>query len=207
MLIHEASRTARVVPLDELEKLAVHLMHVPRDLRGQGAVLLRPRDVLKGNELNDEHAVVRALGNADVKIAAGPREGGAVAHVPLSLGKEPAEAHALGGRRPLGSELGGEALHRALCIDDFPGRHAGELELHGERFGEEGGVSARDARAAAFAHADLRNPECLERTEGIAGDDAAHLEARGEIILGAEKVAGHEPLIEERIANLGHDVR
>ena len=85
--------------------------------------------------------------------------------------------------------------------------HAGQVELHGERLGEQPRIALRDAGAAAFAHADLDDAERLERAQRVARDDAAGAEAGGEVLLGAEEVAGLELLGEERVAHPGDDLR
>ena len=68
--------------------------------------------------------------------------------------------------------------------------HAGEVELHRERLGEQARVAARDARAAALADLDLDDPERLERAQRVARGDAAHAETLGNVLLGAEEIAG-----------------
>ncbi len=50
----------------------------------------------------------------------------------------------------VGGELGGHALDGALRIHDLGDRHAGKVELHRQRLGEQAGIAARDARAAAL---------------------------------------------------------
>src|SRR5215469_8931666 len=67
--------------------------------------------------------------------------------------------------------------------------------------------SSCTARAAARADLDLHHALRLQGAQSIARDDAAHPEALGEILLGAEKIAGTKLLGEERIANLGDDLR
>ena len=96
--------------------------------------------------------------------------------------------------RVLGRELGGEAFDRALRVHDLGGGDAGEVELHGERLGEQARIAVRDARAAALAHADLDDAERFERAQRVARDDAAAAELGGEVLLGAEEVAGLELL-------------
>ena len=113
----------------------------------------------------------------------------------------------IGGGRILGGELGAERLDRALRVHDLGGGNAGEIELHGERFGEQARIALRDARAAALAHADLDDAERLEGAQGIARHDAAGVEAGGEVFFGAEEVAGLELLGEERVADPGNDLR
>jgi hypothetical protein len=62
----------------------------------------------------------------------------------------------------LGGKLGGERFDRALCVHDFRRAHAGKVELHGERLGEQARIAARHARAAALAHLDVGDAERLQ---------------------------------------------
>ena len=105
-----------------------------------------------------------------------------------------------------GGELGGEAFDGALRVHDLADRHAGEIELHGQRLGEQAGIALRDARAAAGADLDLDDALRLERAQRVARDDAAHPEALGEILLGAEKIARAQLLGEQRLAHLRDDL-
>ena len=113
----------------------------------------------------------------------------------------------IGRRRVLGRKLGGERLDRALRVHDLGGAHAGEVELHGERLGEQARIAARDARAAALAHLDVGDAERLQGAQRVARHDPADAEARREVLLGAEEVAGLELLGEQRVAHLGDDLR
>jgi ABC-type nitrate/sulfonate/bicarbonate transport system permease component len=151
----EAARAVGIPPLDQLEQTPMDLMDVPCDLRRERAVLLRPGPVLKGDELHDEHAVVRALGDGEMEIAAGARVRWRIVDAALRLGEPPRETAAFQRRGALGRELRGQAFDRALRIDDLLCRDAGQLELHGESLGEEGGIALRDAGAASLAHADV----------------------------------------------------
>ena len=72
----------------------------------------------------------------------------------------------------LGGEFGGEAFDGALRVHDLGGADAGEVELHGERLGEQPRVAARDPRAAPLAHLDLDDAQRLERAQRVARDDA-----------------------------------
>ncbi len=107
----------------------------------------------------------------------------------------------------LGRELGAERFDGALRVHDLGGAHAGEVELHGERLGEQPRIAVGDARAAALAHADFDDAERFQRAQRVARHDAARLEAGGELLLGAEKIAGLEPLGEQRVAHLGDYLR
>jgi len=68
----------------------------------------------------------------------------------------------------LGRELGGERLDRALRVHDLGRAHAGEVELHRERLGEQPRIAARHARAAALAHLDVGDAERLQRAQRVA---------------------------------------
>ena len=113
----------------------------------------------------------------------------------------------IGRRRVLGRKLGGERFDRALRVHDLGRADAGEIELHRERLGEQARIAARDARAAALAHADFGDAERLQGAQRIARHDAADAEARREVLLGAEEIAGLELLGEQRVAHLGDDLR
>jgi hypothetical protein len=49
-----------------------------------------------------------------------------------------------------------------------------------------------NARPAALAHLDVGDAERLQGTQRVARDDPAHAEARREVLLGAEEIAGLE---------------
>ena len=108
----------------------------------------------------------------------------------------------IGRRRVLGRKLGGKRLDRALRVHDFGGADAGEVELHRERLGEQPRIAARNPRAAALAHPDFGDAERLQGAQRVARHDAADAEARGEVLLGAEEIAGLELLREQRIAHI-----
>ena len=59
-----------IAHLDQGRELAMHGEHAARDLRRQRAVLRRPRHVLERDELRHQHAVVRGLGDRQMKVAA-----------------------------------------------------------------------------------------------------------------------------------------
>jgi len=63
------------------------------------------------------------------------------------------------------------------------------------------------ASSAAGADLDLDDALRLQGAQGIAGDDAAYPEALGQILLGAEEIAGTKLLGEQRIAHLRDDLR
>ena len=70
VLVHQPPRGRGVARFDHVDQLAVDLEDVPRDGRGQRAVLRRPRDVLQAQQLRDQHAVVRSFGDRQVKAHA-----------------------------------------------------------------------------------------------------------------------------------------
>ena len=122
--------------------------------------------------------------------------------IALGLGEQAPEPRVIGRRRVLGGKLGGERLDRALRVHDLGRADAGEIELHGERLGEQARIAARHARAAALAHLDVGDAERLQRAQRIARHDAADAEARREVLLGADEIAGLELLGEQRIAHI-----
>src|SRR5215510_3198906 len=81
--------------------------------------------------------------------------------------------------------LGIEALDRALRVHDLAGRHAGKVELHRERFGEQAGIALCNASAAAGPDLDLDDAERLERAQRVARHDPAYAEALRQILLSA----------------------
>jgi hypothetical protein len=95
----------------------------------------------------------------------------------------------------------------ALGVHDLGGGDAGEVELHRQRLGEQTRIALCDAGAAALAHADLDDAERFKRAQRVARHDAAGAEARGQILFGAEEIAGPEPLGEQVVAHLRDDLR
>ena len=57
-----------------------------------------------------------------------------------------------------------------------------------------------DTCAAAFAHANFDNAERFECAQRVARDDAAGVKTRRQILFGAKKIAGSQPLGKQRIA-------
>ena len=123
------------------------------------------------------------------------------------FGDQAAQLCDVGGRGVFGGELGAQRLDRALGVQDLGGGNAGEVELHGERLGEQARIALRDARAAAFAHADFHDAQRLQRAQRVACDDAAGAEACRQFLFGAEEIAWLELLGEQRIAHLRDDLR
>jgi hypothetical protein len=142
-----------------------------------------------------------------MEIARQAREGIEVAHDVLGLTQQAAQFGDIGGGGVLGGEFGAQCFDGALRVHDLGRGDAGEIELHGERFGEQARVALRDAGAATFTHADFDDPERFERAQGVTGHDAARIEAGGKVLLCAEEVAGLELLGEERVAYPGNDLR
>ena len=199
------ARVARGNPRLFAEALAVQL-----DLTGVSVAEImdaqRAIETLAA-ELAAEHAIVRSLRDREVKVARQPGEGIEVADRLFGLTQQSAQFGDVGGGRILGGELGAERLDGALRIHDLGGGNAGEIELHGERFREQARIALGDARAAAFAHADLDDAKRLESAQGIARHDAACVETGGKVFFGAEEVAGLELFGEERVADPGNDLR
>jgi hypothetical protein len=93
-----------------------------------------------------------------------------------------------------------------LRVHDFGGGYAGEVELHGERFGEQPRIAFGDSRPTAFAHANLDDAERLQCAQRVARDDPADAVAGRKILLGAEEVARLQLLAEQRVAHVGDDL-
>src|SRR6516225_4607219 len=145
----------------------------------------RPGDVLQRDELHHQDAVVGRLGDREMEFARGARKAGDVVDLALGLGDELAQP---------GMIRGG-------------GIHGGEIELHGERLGEQAGIAARNARSAARAHLDLDHALGFQRSQRVARDDAAHAETLGQIPFRAEEIARAQLFGEERVAHLNDDLR
>src|SRR5262245_25171282 len=79
VVVHQAPRRDRIAPLDRVGEVAVGGDDVARHLGRERAVLARPGDVLERDELHHQHAVVRGLGDREVKGEARAREGVALA--------------------------------------------------------------------------------------------------------------------------------
>ncbi len=121
--------------------------------------------MLQRDQLRQQHAIVRGLRHREMEVAAGARVGRVVVDHGLGFGDEARELGVVGGGRVFGGKLGRERFDRALRIHDLGGGDAGEVELHGQRLGEQARVAARHARAAALAHLDVRDAERLQRAQ------------------------------------------
>ena len=86
-------------------------------------------------------------------------------------------------------------------------RHAGKIELNGKRFRKEPRIALRDAGTASGSDLDIDNPLRFQSAQSVARDDPAHFETLGQILLGAEKIAGTQRLGKQRLAHLAHDTR
>ena len=95
----------------------------------------------------------------------------------FGLGIELAQPRVIVGGGVDGGKLGREALDGALRVHDLADRDAGEIELHGERLGEQPRIALRDPRAAAGADLDVDDALRLQRAQRIARDDPADAEA------------------------------
>src|SRR5215470_6797546 len=113
----------------------------------------------------------------------------------------------VGGGATDGGKLGGEALDRALRVHDLADRDAGEVELHGERLGEQPRVALGDTGTAAGADLDLDDAERLQRAQRVARHDPAHPEPPRQVLLSAEKVTRPHLLGEQCLTHLGDDSR
>ena len=75
VLVHEPARAGGVAHLDQRGELPVNLENMARHLGGERRVLRRPGDVLERDELHHQHAIVRGLGDGEMKFAPAPRKG------------------------------------------------------------------------------------------------------------------------------------
>ncbi len=207
VVVHQRARGTRIAQFDQVGQPGVNVENVLRQLRRRGDVAARPGHVLKRYELHDQHAVVRRFGDREVEIARQAREDIEIAHDGFRISEQLAQFGDIVGGRVLGREFGAQSFDRALRVHDLGGGDAGEVELHGECLGEQTRVALRYARAAAFAHADFDDAQRLQRSQRVARDDAAGLEAGGEVLFGAEEIAGFELLGKERVAHPGDDLR
>ena len=105
-----------------------------------------------------------------------------------------------------GGKLGREAFDGALRVHDLADRDAGEIELHGERLGEQPRIAVRDPRAAAGSDLDVDDALRLQRAQRIARDDPADAEALRQVLFGAEKIARVKLFLKQRIAHLRDDL-
>jgi hypothetical protein len=163
VLVHQPARTGGVADLDERRQFLVNVENAARHLRRQGGIARRPGDVLQRDQLHDQHAIVRGIGNREMELAPESGERGHVVAPALGIGDELAQPGVILGRGIDRGELGGKAFDGALCVHDLGDRHAGEIELHGQGFGEQAGIAPRDACAAARADLDLDDALRLER--------------------------------------------
>src|SRR5262249_38167662 len=83
----------------------------------------------------------------------------------------------------------------------------GEMELDGQRLGEQAGIALSDARTAAGANLDLDDALGLQRSQRITRDDAAHFETLGQVLFRAEEIARAKLFGEQRVAHLNDDLR
>src|SRR5579871_5178101 len=97
MLVHEAAGAGGIAYLDEPRKLAMRLQHMRRDGAIERRIAARPRDVLQRLELDREHAVMRGLGDGQVKRGAVLREGRHVVEEVRRLVVERLEPREIGG--------------------------------------------------------------------------------------------------------------
>src|SRR3954469_18281747 len=105
-----------------------------------------------------QDAVARGVRHGEMKGEARAREAVDIVQRLFRLFYELPEIGNVAVRRVPRGELGGEALDRMLRDEDFLDVDLRQLELHGERLGEELGIPRADARAAADAGTDLHDP-------------------------------------------------
>src|ERR1700692_1211868 len=70
VVVHQRARRSRLARGDEAPQVAMGPQHALRYVAAQRAVAPRPGDVLQRDELEDQHAVMRGGGDADVEIPA-----------------------------------------------------------------------------------------------------------------------------------------
>ena len=74
VVVHQGARAARIAKLDQIGKLGVNFKDVPRQLGCRGDIAARPGHVFERHELHQDDAIVRGLGNGEMKIARQARE-------------------------------------------------------------------------------------------------------------------------------------
>ena len=194
VVVHQRARAGGVAHLDQVGELGVNVENV-RASFGVAVTLRRGQDTCSSEmSCTTSTRLCEASATARWKSRDSRVKAVEVADRGLGLAQQAAQLGDVGGGGVLGGELGAERFDRALRVHDLGGGDAGEVELHGERFGEQARIALRDAGAAAFAHADLDDAERLQRAQRVARDDAAGAEARGQVLFGAEEIAGLELL-------------
>ena len=149
--------------------------------------------------------LVRAT-DGKMEVARQAREFVEIADRRFGLAQQPTQLSDVFGRCVFCRKFGAERLDGALRVHDFGSAHAGEIELHRERFGKQPRITVGNAGAAAFAHADFDDAEGFERAQRVARNDAAGIKPRRQIFFSAEKIPGPQPFGKQRIAHFGHDL-
>ncbi len=119
--------------------------------------------MIERDELYDQHAVVGRLGDREMEIAARARIRVGVIDQAFRFREQPLQPCVVGWRRVLRGKLGRERFDGALRVHHLGGADAGKIELNCERLREQPRIAAGDPRASALAHADLGDPERLQR--------------------------------------------
>jgi hypothetical protein len=207
VVVHHAACTGGVADFDQAEQFAVHVLNALHDLAVQRRIAPRPRHVLQRNELHHQHAVVRGLGDGEMKRRAQLGKSRRIAECSAGLVDERAQSGQVRFGGVFGGEFRGQRLDRALRVHDLGRPDAGEVELHRQRLREQPRIAARHPRPAALAHFDFGDAERLQGAQRIARDDPRHAVALSDLVLGADAVAGLEFLGEQRIAHVGDDLR
>ncbi len=205
VLIHQTARACGVAHLDERDQLFVHAQDSARHVRCERRILRRPGDVLQRYELHHQHTIVRGFGDRKVKFPRQARVADHILDLALRLCDQPAQPRMILGGGVDGSKLGRKAFDGALRLHDLGDGHAGKIELDGESFRKQPCITRGDSRAAARTDFDLDDSLRFERPQRVARDDAAHRKALGQILLGAQKIAGTQLFREQRVAYLSDD--
>ena len=88
------------------------------------------------NQLHDDDAVMRSLGNRKMEVARQPREAVEIVDLRFRFGQQSAQGGNILVGCVLRCQLGAERLDRALRIHDLGRADTGEVELHRKRLGE-----------------------------------------------------------------------
>ena len=161
--------------------------------------------MLKRDELHDQHAVVRSLGNGEVEFAPAARISRHVVDLAFGFRDKLAQARMVRGGCIDRGELGRKRFDCTLRLHDLADRHPGQIELNRERFGKQPGIAAGNTCSASGADLDLDNALRLQGSQSVARNDPADIEALRKLLLGAEKIAGTKLLRKQGLAHLVHD--
>ncbi len=148
-----------------------------------------------------------ASATAKMKVAARSGERVELAELAFRVSQQLPQPCMIGLGRTLRRQLGSQGFDGALGVENLAGAHAGQVELDGQRFRKQPRVALSHAGPAAPAHADVGDAQRLQRSQGIARNDAAHAEAGGNALFGAEAVTRLQAPGEQGLAHLRDDLR